>query len=159
MYTNTLTVKLKHEDEMKEFNLRLTVGAQLKLKKECKEEGIQLVFAAMDDLELMLKVFSLALSFKDNKNEITDGAQFYELLVDNGYSGKEAFAKLIFDIAAVSGIIKEEQSEKLSSMISTTYNAMFDSLSGEKVLETIAAEKADEESEIFRSEQIKPTKQ
>lgn len=152
MYINTLSIKLKHEDEMKEFNLRLSVGAQLKLKKECKEEGVQLVFAAMDDLELMLKVFTAALTFKDNENEITDGAEFYELLVDNGYSGKEAFAQLIFEIAAASGIIKENQSEKLSSMISTTYSAMFDSLSGDRVLETITSEKAAEQGETFRSE-------
>lgn len=152
MYRNTLTVKLNHEGEEKEFNLRLSVGAQLKLKNEYKEEGVQLVFAAMDDLELMLKVFTLALTFKGNENEITDGAEFYELLVDNGYSGKEAFAKLIFEIAAASGIIKENQSEQLSSMITDTYSAMFDSLSGDKVLETITAEKADEKSETFRSE-------
>lgn len=152
MYSNTLGIKLNYKDEEKEFNLRLSVGAQLKLKKECKEEGVQLVFAAMDDLELMLKVFTLALTFKDNENEITDGAEFYELLVDNGYSGKEAFAKLIFEIAATSGIIKENQSEQLSTMIDDTYSAMFDSLSGDKVLETITEEKADEKNETFRSE-------
>lgn len=150
MYTNTLRLKLKHEDEMKEFNLRLTVGAQLRLKKDYKEEGIQLVFAAMDDLELMIKLFSAALTFKDNQNEVTDGAEFYELLVDNNYSGKEDFAKLIFDIAAASGIIKDDQSDKLSSLISETYGKMFDSLS-DKVTETVAKAEVTNQDETFRS--------
>lgn len=144
MNLNTYDIKLDHENEKKEFNLRLTVGSQLKLKKLCGEEGIQLIFAAMDNLELMLKVFTEALSFKDNENPTTDGEQFYEILVNNGFCGKEDFAALIFKIAVSSGIIKPDQEEKLSKMISDTYSTMIDSLTGEKIVEK-AVSKIDED--------------
>lgn len=148
MYLNTHSIVLKHNGEEKEFNLRLTISSQLKLKKAFKEEGVQLIFSAMDDLELMLKLLTEALTFTGNENQVTDGEQFYELLVDNGYSGKEDFAKLVFDIAAASGIIKEGQSEKVSKMISDKYDEMFDFLSNGSVEE--AEENSDDDSS-FRS--------
>lgn len=144
MILNTYDIKLNHENEEKEFHLRLTVGSQLKLKKLFGEEGIKLIFNAMDDLELMLKLLTEALSFKDNENPVNDGEQFYEILVNNGYCGKEDFARLIFKIAVSSGIIKPEQEEKLSKMIDNTYSSMFDSLTDEKVIET-AGSKDDED--------------
>ena len=144
MILNTYDIKLNHENEEKEFNLRLTISSQLKLKKLCGEEGIQLIFTVMNDLELMLKLLTEALSFKGNENPVTDGEQFYEILVNNGFCGKEDFARLTFKIAVSSGIIKPEQEEKLSKMISDTYNTMIDSLTGEKVVESVVS-KAEED--------------
>lgn len=153
MNLNTYDIKLNHENEEKEFNLRLTVGSQLKLKKLCGEEGIKLIFSVMDDLELMLKLLTEALSFKDNENPVTDGEQFYEILVNNGYCGKEDFARLIFKIAVSSGIIKSEQEEKLSKMIEDTYSSMFNSLTDENIIEAaVSGDGEDKTDGNFRKE-------
>lgn len=142
MNLNTHILNLNYADQTQEFNLRLCVVSQLKLKRETGEEGIQLIFAAVNDLGLMLKIFTEALSFKGNNNVITDGGDFYETLVDNGYCGKEAFTALLFDIAVSSGMIKPEQAKKLGEMINKMYDQVFDGLEN-KVIE---GEKAEEES-------------
>lgn len=153
MIYNAYEVTLRHDGEDKQFRLRLTVGSQLKLKKLYGEEGVQLIFAVMNDLEMTLKLLTEALSFKGNENPVTDGEQFYEILVDNGYCGKEDFARLIFKTAVSSGIIKPEQEEKLSKMIDNTYSAMFDSLTEEKVIEDIMSENDEKKTDgNFRNE-------
>lgn len=153
MIYNTYDIKLRHDGEDKEFRLRLTVGSQLKLKKLYGEEGIQMIFASMDNLEMTLKLLTEALSFKGNENPVTDGEQFYEILIDNGYCGKEDFARLIFKTAVASGIIKPEQEDKLSKMIANTYSAMFDSLTGEKVIGNLMSENDEEKTDgNFRNE-------
>lgn len=127
MYKNTLTLNLEYAGIPQEFELRLSIGSQLKLKKETGEEGVQLLFKALDDLELYVKLLTQALSYKGHQNIITDGAEFYEVLVDNGYSGKEAFMSLLLDLAAVSGMIKPEQADILSEKIERLYSGIFSS--------------------------------
>lgn len=122
---NTLSLSLKHEGQLKDFNLRLNVLSQLKLKRETGTEGMDLIFKAMDDLSTMLKVFSESLGFPENENPITTGVEFYELLVDNGYNGREDFATLLFNIASHSGMVKEEQAEKLTHTITKMYNDVY----------------------------------
>lgn len=69
-----------------------------------------------------------ALNYKDNDNEITDGEQFYDLLVENGRNGAEDFAKVLTDIAVNSGIIKKDQANSVMNSINATYKTMFDNL-------------------------------
>lgn len=128
MYQNALTLNLEYLEQPQELNLRLSIASQLKLKKETGEEGVELIFKAIDDLGLQIKLFTEALNFKGHQNVITDGAVLYEVLVDNGYSGKEQFARLLFDIASSSGIIKPDQAEKLGETIDNMYARMFSSL-------------------------------
>lgn len=129
---NSLNLELRMEDKMQKFALRFPVASQLKFKKKYKLEGVQAVLNCFDDLEMMLDFFTEALSFKDNNNPVTDGAEFYDILVNNGYCGQEDFTKLVLEIAACSGIVKKEQGEKVAEAISETYSAMFDSFSIEK---------------------------
>lgn len=143
---NTLKKELRYDGKMQEFELRFTVASQLKFKKKYGNEGIQTILKTLDDLEMMLDFFTEALSFKDNQNPVTDGAKFYDLLVDNGYSGQEDFSSLVFEIASCSGIIKSEQSSKLSQMISDTYDSMFESLLDEHTQETTSSLEEEEET-------------
>lgn len=131
MYSNFLLKELEVNGEKKTFHLRFPVMAQLEFKKKYNEEGMSAVMSTADDLEKQLFFLEKALSFKDNPNPVTDGKEFYEILVNNGYGGNEDFASLIFEIAAVSGILKKEQSEKLSGVFEKTYSAIFDSFESE----------------------------
>ena len=57
-------------------------------------------------------------------NPITDGEEFYDLLVDWGYRGPVQFSALAFDIAAASGLLTEDQAERLKrSMAEATEEA------------------------------------
>lgn len=152
MYQNTFSLDLEYAGQPQQLEMRISVGSQLKLKREVGEEGIQLIFKAMDDLGLTVKVLTEALNFKGHQNVITDGAELYEVLIDNGYSGKEAFAKLLFDIASCSGMIKPEQAEQLSQTIGDMYGRMFSSLEKEAVEgETTETEDAED---TFREKRI-----
>lgn len=131
MYMNVLKKELEYKGEKVEFQLRFPVMAQLEFKKKYNEEGMSAVMSTADDLEKQLFFLEKSLSFKDNQNPVTDGKEFYEILVNNGYGGNEDFASLIFEIASVSGILKEEQSKKLSDVFNKTYDAIFDSFENE----------------------------
>jgi len=54
-----------------------------------------------------------ALNWPGSGNEITDGEEFYDLLVDWGWHGQERFGWLAFDLAAASGLIADQQAEIL----------------------------------------------
>lgn len=151
---NSLNLDLRMEDEVKKFSLRFSVASQLKFKKKYKNEGVQAVLACFDDLEMMLDFFTEALSFKDNKNPVTDGAEFYDILVNNGYCGQEDFTELVLKIAACSGIVKEEQGNKVAEAIADTYSAMFDNFSSDRESEKNSESITDEEKE--GGKEIKP---
>lgn len=158
---NSLNLELRVEDKIQKFSLRFSVASQLKFKKKYKNEGVQAVLACFDDLEMMLDFFTEALSFKDNNNPVTDGAEFYDILVNNGYCGQEDFTTLVLKIAACSGIVKEEQGNKVSEAIAETYSAMFDSFSIDKEArdESVNTDNEDPEgngekkTELFRTEE------
>ncbi len=128
MYRSAYTINLTLEGEEKEFNLRLPVSAQLELKRKHGAEGLSLILKAVDDLELQTDIITRSLSYKGNENSIKSGQEFYEALVDNGYKGTQKFASLIFEIAAASGVITDEQKIKLSETISDTFDKVFDSI-------------------------------
>lgn len=108
--------------------LRLTVAGQLKLEKKYKTDSLSLIFDATNNIEKAIDVFGEALNWSGNENTVTDGAEFYDLLVDNGYKGMDGFGTLICQIAATSGLLTEEQAEKASTGVRNTINAVFDQM-------------------------------
>ena len=124
----TLEIKLKVDGEDKKFHLRLTAGGQKILKEKYEEGMLATLMGAVEDIDRAIDIFSAALGYKDNDNEITDGEQFYDLLVENGKIGAEDFTKVLTDIAVNSGIIKKDQANSVTKSVSDTYKNMFDSL-------------------------------
>ncbi|MBQ8503352.1 MAG: hypothetical protein IJ491_03640 [Clostridia bacterium] len=152
---NSFNIDLRIEEKIQKFALRFSVASQLKFKKKYKLEGVQAVLNCFDDLEMMLDFFTEALSFKDNNNPVTDGAEFYDILVNNGYCGQEDFTKLVLQIASSSGIVKQNQGEKVAEAISNTYNAMFDSFSIDEEAEKELESTTDEGSEYKDAKKVK----
>lgn len=124
----TLEIKLKVDGVDKKFHLRLTAGGQKKLKEKYDENMLATLMSAVDDIDRAVDILDAALNYKDNDNEITDGEQFYDLLVENGRNGAEDFAKVLTDIAVNSGIIKKDQANSVMNSINATYKTMFDNL-------------------------------
>lgn len=124
----TLEIKLKVDGAEKKFHLRLTAGGQKILKEKYEENMLATLMGAVDDIDRAVDILGIALGYKDNDNEITDGEQFYDLLVDNGKIGAEDLTKVLTDIAVNSGIIKKDQANSVTKSVSDTYKNMFDSL-------------------------------
>ena len=124
----TLEIKLKVDGAEKKFHLRLTAGGQKILKEKYEENMLATLMGAVDDIDRAVDILGIALGYKDNDNEITDGEEFYDLLVDNGKIGAEDLTKVLTDVAVNSGIIKKDQANSVVNSINTTYKTMFDSL-------------------------------
>ncbi len=107
-------------------SLRLTVSSQLRLKNKFKQESIDTILEAASDPEKLLAVFHEALNFKDNENDGLSGEELYDLLVDNGTKGIDAFAKIVFGIANASGILSDKQTKQVENGIDRSYSAIFE---------------------------------
>lgn len=98
-----------------QYRLRLTIHGQHNLWERFQEETIQTVLMAVADSHRMTALLEEALNWEGNENHITDGAHFYDRLMDHGYSGQEQFSTLAFDIAACSGLETAEQANALKN--------------------------------------------
>lgn len=105
----TYELNLKRDGEPVKVNLRLTLGSQLTLKKKYNENALSTIFGALDDPEKMVTVFNQALNYKDNENEITDGAELYDLIADNDLGGVTGFQEILSGIARESGLLTEKE--------------------------------------------------
>lgn len=100
-----------------QYRLRLTIGGQNRLRERFQEDALQTVLGAAMDGRRMAALLEEALNWAGNENPITDGEQFYDLLVDQGYCGQIQFSGLAFDIAASSGLVTAEQAETLKASV------------------------------------------
>ena len=107
-------------------HLRLTVAAQLRLKNRFKEDALDVLLSASSDPERLLAVLDEALHFNDDPNGDLTGEALYDALVDSGVSGVDAFSSILFQLANVSGLLSDTQTEKLSAGIEKMVNAAFD---------------------------------
>lgn len=107
-------------------HLRLTVAAQLRLKNRFKEDALDVILSASSDPERLLAVLDEALHFNDDPNGDLTGEALYDSLVDSGVSGVDAFSSILFQLANVSGLLSDTQTEKLSAGIEKMVNAAFD---------------------------------
>ena len=128
-------ITIERDGEEIPVKLRLTLGSQMALKKKYKRTAFATIMEAMDDAEVCADVLTEALTFKDNDNTIKEGAELYDLLVDNGYAGYEGIGGLLLSVAAESGIITESVKEKALYSVTHTLDSMFDSLFEDEVPE------------------------
>lgn len=117
MIYNTYNLDLKAGEEKITVKLRLTVLGQTRLKKKYPDAQLAtgekvpaaIIYSAFDDPTVMADIFTEALTYKDNENSIHDGAELYELLVDNGYAGALDFGPLLLNIAQGAGLLTQGQ--------------------------------------------------
>ena len=108
---NVFEKKLKADGKNITAKFRLTLGGQRALKEKYDEEVMGIIFRAIDDPEIMADIFTESLNYRGNENQITDGEEMYDLLVDNGMAGVGDFSELLFGIATKSGIVSEEDAQ------------------------------------------------
>lgn len=116
---HTYDIKLKRDKETITVSLRLTLGGQINLKnmyKEVNGTALQVIFMGMDDPAVMADVFTECLTFEGNNNDIIDGEELYDLLVDNGYAGEEQFVPLLTSIAEASGLLSKNKKAAIDEM-------------------------------------------
>lgn len=144
----TLEIKLKNSEGKEEkFHLRLTAGGQMKLKEKYDESTMSLLLSAADDISYAVDVLTAALSYKNNDNSITDGEDFYDLLVDNDMVGSAAFTQLFMDIATNSGILRKDQSNSVVKSVNAVYDDVFADLENKsKEMMEKPAQSAEEET-------------
>lgn len=127
------------------ISLRLTIAAQLRLKNKFHQESIDTILEAANDLDKLLAVFDEALNYKDNENGEMTGEDLYDVLVDNGVKGTDAFANILFEIANASGILSDKQKDQVSAGINRSYSAIFENI--EKGTDAVQNSGADQTEE------------
>lgn len=109
--------------------LRLTLKSQKLLREKYPDEAVlSAILSAVDEPEDMEYLLTLALNFEGNDNEIKDGAELYDLLVDNGYCGQEDFMGLAIEIAKNAGLVSQDDKNKLHKIVTRQIRRQFDSL-------------------------------
>ena len=136
-------LELKDGKQKVKVALRLTLAGQLALKKKYKENAIATIFGAMDDVEVFCEVLNEALNWKGNENAFTDGAELYDLLVDNGFTGYEGLGGVLFSIASASGLVTEKDRDKMIQR----FGHVFDDLFSDEDIWNIPEEETEEEEE------------
>lgn len=111
-----------------EYRLRLTMAGQRALKERYGEDILPFLFSAAADAEKFCALLSQCLSWPGSENPSADGEWLYDRLVDEGWQGQEAFAGLIFRLAVVSGLLREDQAEKLNDAVRRAYLTVFEEL-------------------------------
>lgn len=144
----TLEIKLKNsEGKDEKFHLRLTAGGQMKLREKYNEPTMSLLLSAADNIDYAVDILEAALSYKNNDNSITDGEEFYDLLVENGTVGSGAFTQLFMDIATNSGILRKDQSNSVVKSVNAVYDDVFANLENKsKEMVEKPAQSTDEET-------------
>lgn len=128
----------------KVYQLRFTVGAQMRLKKEFKDEPLSIVMSAVQDTEKFIAIVNEALSWDGNTNpENINGDQFYDLLVDNGVCGMNELAGVLFRIASVSGLFSEKQMNSLKDGFNQVFDKMFEQITDSERIEKAVGEDTD----------------
>ena len=112
-----------------EYALRLTVSGQKRLKKKHPEmDPISIIMSAPADAEVMTDVLHEALNWPGNANPNQSGEQVYDLLVDDGVGGQEAFAEIACNIGVASGLMTEANSrqviEGVRKVVETAYGSI-----------------------------------
>lgn len=112
----------------KNYQLRITAGAQKELLKEKEKSFFEILFDCMTDSLNCIDVFDKALNFKGNENEIRTGEELYDEMVDAGYEGAERFYNVVLMTAQTSGIINEDQKKKLEKAMKDMNKGLYDKI-------------------------------
>lgn len=113
----------------KEYKLRLTLTGQKNLQAKNPDVPIMaLVMGAVDDPGDMEALLTEALSWDGNNNPTCDGAELYDLMVDDGTCGTGAFMKLVLNIAHNAGLINDAEREKVQRAVERRMAQSFEQL-------------------------------
>lgn len=108
------------------------------------------VLDALDDLEKQAALFTAALTFKGNPNEITDGFELIDMLADAMY-GPLGVKELIVQLAEEAGVITKVDAAKVVAAIKAgsekLYEAAVAVLSGDMSGLPAAAQEAEAAAE------------
>lgn len=134
----------------KEFKLRLTLAGQKNLQAQNPGVSIMaLVMGAVDDPVDMEALLTEALSWDGNENPTCNGAELYDLMVDDGVCGTGAFMELVLNIAHNAGLINDAERKKVQLAVERRMRQSFDQLIEEEDLyqDLSADEEGDEGSD------------
>lgn len=113
----------------KEFKLRLTLAGQKNLQAKNPDVPIMaLVMGAVDDPGDMEALLTEALSWDGNENPTCNGAELYDLMVDDGTRGTSAFMELVLNIAHNAGLINDAERTKVKRAVERRMAQSFDQL-------------------------------
>ena len=116
-----------------EFKLRLTLAGQKNLLQKNPEIPVlATIMSAADDPMDMENLLTEALNWEGNENAIHDGAELYDLMVDNGYRGAKKFAEVALGIAHNAGLLAEDERQKVARAVNNQLSRAFDGLLGDE---------------------------
>ena len=117
--------------------LRLPFLLQSNLCKKYKTGTVQLLLDAATDNDVLVDVLTNSLGWKGNANNIKDGAELVELLIDNGVITDDVSrAKLMLNIAEASGVVSAEKRDTIIKAITKRENDTLNSILEEDATET-----------------------
>lgn len=107
--------------------LRLSASKLAEYAKEIGSGGNTLfaVMDALDDLEKQAALFTAALTYKGNPNEIHDGFGLIDMLADAGYS-PVGVKKMIIELAVTAGVISNGDALRVVSAIQAGSDKLYD---------------------------------
>lgn len=107
--------------------LRLSASKLAEYAKEIGSGGNTLfaVMDALDDLDKQGALFTAALSYKGNPNEIHDGFELIDMLADAKY-GPLGVKQLIIELAEDAGILTNVDASKLVGAIKAGSDKLYD---------------------------------
>lgn len=115
-----------------EFNLRLTLAGQKSLMEKNPDIPVlAIIMSAADDPTDMENLLTEALNWDGNENTVHDGAELYDLMVDNGFCGAKRFAEVALGIAHNAGLLNEDERKKVERVVNHQLNRAFDNLAGD----------------------------
>ena len=112
----------------KEFKLRLTLAGQKNLQARNPNVPIMaLVMGSVDDPGDMEALLTEALSWDGNENPTCNGAELYDLMVDDGVRGT-GFMELVLSIAHNAGLINDAERTKVQRAVERRMAQSFEQL-------------------------------
>lgn len=107
-------------------SLRLTLGAQINLKKKYGEDTRSTLFSAASDDEKLIDIVTEALNWNGNTNEIKSGEELIERMIDSGDFGIIARQNLVVEIGAASGIFSDKEKTAMLKRVDNMETAILD---------------------------------
>lgn len=82
--------------------------------RDPKASTMGIIMEAIDDPVAMSDLLTEALNWDGNSNKVHSGEELYDLMVENGYSGTEAFLDVVLGIAQNAGLLSETDCKRVS---------------------------------------------
>lgn len=110
---NVYPITVERDGKPVTLGLRLDVSHIRKLCSDHGDDINSILLNGAGDPGVLAEVLTAALSYRKSDNEITDGDEVYDLLVDKGYAGQLAWLRLVLEIGKVSGTLSASQADTI----------------------------------------------